>query len=101
TLARVAHGSVESRPGILHGQRHHQRAAGRAGHFGCILLSMKFHRLTPTALALAFTLIGCQPDRPMETAPNRAIPRNAIYAKEGQGRLWFQATDNGVTYVYD
>src|SRR4051794_25678603 len=46
-------------------------------------------------------LIGCQPDRPMETSPNRAIPRNAIYAKEGQGRLWFQATDNGVAHIYD
>ena len=68
---------------------------------------MKFHRHALAALALTITLtltiamIGCQPDRPMETSPDRTIPRNAIYAKEGAGRLWFQATDNGVVYISD
>ena len=63
--------------------------------------NMNFHRHVFAALALALMTIGCQPDRPAETSPNPAIPRSAIYAKEGQGRLWFQATDNGVAYIYD
>ncbi|MBC8108606.1 MAG: hypothetical protein H7Z14_18625 [Anaerolineae bacterium] len=62
---------------------------------------MKFQRHALPAIVLAIMVVGCQPDRPMETSPNRAIPRNAIYAKQGVGRLWFQATDPGVAYIYD
>ena len=60
---------------------------------------MKFRSLL-TVLSLA-TIIGCQSDRVMETSPNRDIPRKAIYAKEGAGRLWFQSSDDGVAYIYD
>lgn len=64
---------------------------------------MKLHRhaLAAVSVLVLAIAIGCQTDRPMETSPNRAIPRDAIYAKEGVGRLWFQATDPGVAYVYD
>ena len=50
---------------------------------------------------LALGLIGCQSDRTADTSPNRDIPRTAIYTKEAQGRVWYQAPLDGVAYVYD
>ena len=58
-------------------------------------------RLALSLLALAILAIGCASEPAMQTAPTREIPRNAVFAKQGVGRLWFQATDNGVVYVYD
>jgi hypothetical protein len=52
-------------------------------------------------VVLAAAAFGCQSDRPTETSPNRDIPRAAVYTKEGQGRLWYQAALDGVAYVYD
>jgi hypothetical protein len=54
-----------------------------------------------SVVAFALIGIGCQTDRPMETSPDRAIPRAAVFTKQGQGRLWYQAVFDGVAYVYD
>ena len=53
------------------------------------------------ALSLTLAAVGCQPNPPADTSPNPAIPATAVYAKEGSGRLWFQASHNGVAHVYD
>src|SRR5687767_9527922 len=52
-------------------------------------------------IAVLLITFGCQSDRPTQTSPNRDIPRGAVYTKEGQGRLWYQAVFDGVAYVYD
>jgi hypothetical protein len=52
-------------------------------------------------VVLAAGLMGCQSEHVADTSPNRDIPRTAVYTKEGQGRLWYQAALDGVAYVYD
>ena len=60
--------------------------------------TMKF-RIALAALVL--TVAGCQTDNVSPSSPNQDIPRNAIYAKEAQGRVWYQAALDGVAYAYD
>ena len=48
----------------------------------------------------AITVAGCsQPEH--QSSPIPEIPDRALLAKEGIGRLFFQATDTGTIYVYD
>ena len=53
-------------------------------------------------IPLVMLFAGCANDRAMTSrVPNEDIPSSAVAATEGNGRLWFQATDDGVLYLYD